>query len=72
MPRAVIANLPAWLLREHSWAGLALGWLHKPVSLLVQIPYGDGQIVATTFSLTAETITSNVLAQNLFSGLLEL
>ena len=72
MPDAVIAGLPALLMQHRSWAGLALGWLHKPVSLLTDFPYGRGRIIATTFKLTPTTLIENVLAQNLFSGILEL
>ncbi len=72
MPDAVIAGVPAWAMRQRSWAGLALGWLHKPVSLLIDVPYGQGRLAATTFKLNAETLAHNVLAQNLFAGLVSL
>ncbi len=72
MPEAVIAGVPAWAMRHRSWAGLALGWLHKPVSLLVDVPYGRGRMVVTTFKLTAETLANNVIAQNLLAGMVNL
>jgi hypothetical protein len=72
MPDAVIVGVPAWAMRHRSWAGLALGWIHRPVSLLVDIPYGKGRLVATTFTLTPTTLAENVLAQNLFSSMLAL
>lgn len=72
MPDAVITGLPAWAYREHSWAGLALGWIHKPVSLLAKVPYGRGSITVTTFNLRAELIASNPVAQALLGGLLAL
>lgn len=68
MPDAVITGIPAWAYRSRSWAGLALGWIHKPVSLLVHAPYGSGEIVATTFKLTPESLRTNVVAQALFAG----
>lgn len=68
MPDAVIAGLPAWVYRSRSWAGLALGWIHKPVSLLAHAPYGSGEIVVTTFKLTAEQLRANAIAQALFAG----
>ena len=40
MPDAVLTGLPSWLQRDHSWAGLVVGWLHKSVSLLTVMPYG--------------------------------
>ncbi|MDQ3250205.1 MAG: glycoside hydrolase family 2, partial [Chloroflexota bacterium] len=72
MPDAVIVGLPAWLTREQSWAGLALGWIHKPVSLLAKLPYGNGALTVTTFNLTAALLEQNVIAQGLMSGLVTL
>ena len=72
MPDAVLAGLPAWVQRDHSWAGLAVGWLHKSVSLLTVMPYGRGQILITTFKLNATTLASDALAQALFAGMLNL
>ncbi|MCX6049612.1 MAG: hypothetical protein NT075_31315, partial [Chloroflexi bacterium] len=72
MPDAVITGVPAWIAREHNWAGLALGWIHKPVSLLTKVHYGRGTMVLTTFKLSAETLADNVVAQSLFAGLVAL
>jgi hypothetical protein len=72
MPDAVYAGLPAWAQRSHSWAGLALGWIHKPVSLLAMMPYGKGRLAVTTFKLNAKTVEENVLAQALLDGTLQL
>lgn len=72
MPDAVIAGLPTWAQREHSWAGLTVGWIHKTVSLLSTLPYGRGQIVITTFKLDATTLSTDVIAQSLFDGMLKL
>ncbi|CAN5545682.1 hypothetical protein BH10CHL1_BH10CHL1_26270 [soil metagenome] len=72
MPDAVITGVPAWIAREHNWAGLALGWIHKPVSLLTKVSYGRGTMVLTTFKLSAETLVDNVVAQGLFAGLVAL
>jgi hypothetical protein len=71
MPEAVITDLPVETLRERSRAGLALGWLHKPTSLLVEVPYAQGRCVATTFKLTPPTLSNSVLAQNLLAGILD-
>jgi hypothetical protein len=72
MPEAVIAGLPTWAQRSHSWAGLTVGWIHKSVSLLSTMPYGRGQIVITTFKLDATTLARDVIAQVLFDGMLKL
>lgn len=72
MPDAVIAGIPARAFPDVVWAGLALGWIHKPVSLLHKAPYGNGEIVVTTFQLNAETVGNNVVAQTLLAGCIEL
>jgi hypothetical protein len=72
MPDAVLAGLPSWVLRSHSWAGLVVGWVHKPVSLLTVMPYGRGNILITTFKINAVTLASEALAQTLLAGLLNL
>ena len=72
MPDAVLAGLPSWVQRSHSWAGLAVGWLHKSVSLLTVMPYGRGQILITTFKLNANTLARMLIAQALFAGMLNL
>jgi hypothetical protein len=72
MPDSVIAGLSTWVQREHSWAGLTVGWIHKSVSLLSVLPYGRGQLVITTFKLDATTLSTDVIAQALFDGMLKL
>jgi hypothetical protein len=72
MPDAVLTGLPQWVQRSHSWAGLAVGWIHMPVSLLAVIPYGRGRILITTFKLNEATLASNAVAQAFFSGILNL
>lgn len=72
MPDAIIVGMPAWAYGDRSWAGLALGWIHKPVSLLLKAPYGDGQITVTTFKLTAAAVQENAIAQALLQGVVAL
>ena len=72
MPDFVLAGLPSWAYRTHSWAWLALGWIHKPVSLLAAMPYGRGHMAVTTFKLNAATLATDAVAQALFAGALEL
>jgi hypothetical protein len=72
MPDAIIVGMPAWAYGDRSWAGLALGWIHKPVSLLLKAPYGDGQITVTTFKLTAAAVQENAMAQALWQGVVTL
>jgi hypothetical protein len=72
MPDAVIAGLPSWMLRSHSWAGLAVGWIHKAVSLLAISPYGRGHILMTTFKLNATTLAGDAVGQALFAGMVNM
>ena len=72
MPDAIIVGTPAWAYGDRSWAGLALGWIHKPVSLLLKAPYGDGQITVTTFKLSAAAVQENAMAQALMVGVVNL
>jgi len=72
MPDAVLTKLPAWAMRDHCWAGLALGWIHNPVALIADIPYGRGKVTISTFHLTAQTIAGNAVAEMLLAGLFQL
>jgi len=72
MPEAVLVGLPAWARGERSWAGLAIGWIHKAVSLLAHLPYGQGTVVVTTFKLSPAALAQNVIAQGLLAGLVNL
>ena len=72
MPDVVLAGLPDWAQRTHSWAGLALGWVHKTVSLLSVLPYGHGNILITTFKLNADTLATDAVGQALFAGMLNM
>ncbi len=71
-PTAVIAGLPAWLARDYSRAGLAVGWLHKHVSLLATMPYGQGSMTVTTFDFPPAVLASDALAQTLFNAIVSL
>ncbi len=72
IPDAVIEGVPTWLMKTRSWAGLAVGWVHKAVSLLFVTRYGKGELLTTTFRLNAETLAQDAVAQTLFAGILEL
>lgn len=72
MPDAVLTGVPAWRYRNRTWAGLALGWIHKPVSLVAKIPYGRGSITVSTFNLPADLVANHAIAQTLLAGLITL
>lgn len=69
---AVITGMPPWLLLDHSWAGIAIGWIHKTASLLLAHPYGRGHFAVTTLRMDATTLASNAMAQAVFSGILRM
>jgi hypothetical protein len=68
MPDSILVGLPVWAYRTHNWAGLALGWIHKPVSLLAEMPYGKGKVAITTFKLNAQTLAEDAVAQAIWQG----
>ena len=72
MPDSVLLSHQPWIQREHSWAGLAVGWVHKVASLLMVMPYGRGQMATTTFKLNTNTLATNAVARTLFAGILAL
>jgi hypothetical protein len=53
------------------YAGLFVGWLHKPVPTIVRKRLGRGELLVSTFRLTKH-LGSNPLASYLFSMLLDL
>jgi hypothetical protein len=72
IPTHVIAgcNLHDFQSRVH--AGLAIGWLHKPVALSVERTYGRGRFVVSTFRLTRDPPGADPTATLLVKGLVEL
>ncbi len=72
IPRHVIAgcNLIDFQSRVH--AGMVVGWIHKPVALLVERPYGRGRLIASTFRLFRDPVGMDPTATALFEGMLNL
>jgi hypothetical protein len=72
LPHHVISgcNLLDFQARVH--AGLVVGWIHKPVALLVDRPYGRGRIVASTFRLSRDPACFDPTATLLMDGLISL
>jgi Glycosyl hydrolases family 2, sugar binding domain/Glycosyl hydrolases family 2/Glycosyl hydrolases family 2, TIM barrel domain len=56
IPELVISgcNLLDFQARVH--AGLVVGWIHKPVALVVERSYGKGRLVVSTFRLTGTAV----------------
>jgi hypothetical protein len=72
MADSVLLTPQPWMQREHSWAGLAVGWVHKVASLLMVMPYGRGHVAITTFKLNATTLAANAVARTLFADVVAL
>lgn len=56
IPEHVIVGLPPWDSFALSDAGLFVGWIHKPASLISRVAYGAGQALLSTFHMPAEQI----------------
>ncbi len=68
LPTHVIAgcNLLDFQSRVH--AGLVVGWIHKPVALVVERPYGRGRIVASTLRLLRDPVGVDPTATQLLDA----
>jgi hypothetical protein len=72
MPDAVMAGMPSWAAEAHIWSGMALGWIHKVVSLLTSAPYGRGKLTVTTFKFPSSVLERSAVAQNMLAGIITL
>ena len=54
------------------FAGLVVGWIHKPVALGVERSYGKGRMAASTFRLFRDAPMADPTATMLLDGLVEL
>ena len=54
IPTHVIAGCNLLDFQGRVQAGLVIGWIHKPVALVVERAYGRGRFVASTFRLTRD------------------
>ena len=69
IPEHVIAGLSPWDFEADVDAGLCVGWIHKPVGLIVRRRYGQGAAVVTTLRLADEDLGSDPVATALLRGL---
>src|SRR5947207_10313546 len=63
-------NLLDFQARVH--AGLVVGWIHKPVALLVERSYGKGRFVVSTFRLLRDPPGADPTATVLLDSMLAL
>jgi hypothetical protein len=72
IPRHVIANCNTWDFQTRVHAGMVVGWVHKPVALIVERNCGHGRMVTSTFRLLDDAPGADPTATLLFDGLIEL
>jgi hypothetical protein len=69
VPTHVIAGCNVIDFHSRVHAGLAVGWIHKPVALAVERGYGRGKIVASTFRLFRDEPGRDPVATLVLRGL---
>jgi hypothetical protein len=72
LPDAVISGCNLLDFQARVFAGLVVGWIHKPVALGVERSYGRGRLVATTFRLFEDAPGADPTATVLTDALVEL
>ncbi|KAB0265434.1 glycoside hydrolase family 2 protein [Microvirga brassicacearum] len=72
LPDFVIAGCNLLDFQARVFAGLVVGWIHKPVALGVERTYGRGRIVASTFRLFEDVPLADPTATMLLDSLIEL
>lgn len=70
-PEHVIAGFSPRDFALDVYAGLFVGWLHKPIPTVARRRAGQGQVLVSTFRL-AKHLETNPLAMYLFCELLQL
>ena len=72
IPSHVIAGCNSIDFQARVHAGLVVGWVHKPVALAVEQPYGRGHVVASTFRLFRDAPGADPTATVLLDSLIAL
>jgi hypothetical protein len=70
-PEYVICNFSARDFAFNVYAGLFVGWMHKPVPTIARRRAGQGEILVSTFRLS-KNLKTNPLAMYLFAELMTL
>jgi hypothetical protein len=71
IPTHVIAGCNLHDFQSRVQAGLAIGWLHKPVALSVERTYGRGHFVVSTFRLNRDPPGEDPTATLLLKSLID-
>jgi hypothetical protein len=72
LPDYVISNCNLLDFQARVFAGLVVGWIHKPVALGVERSYGRGRLGASTFRLFQDPAQADPTATVLLDSLVEL
>ncbi|HEY8564256.1 MAG TPA: sugar-binding domain-containing protein [Beijerinckiaceae bacterium] len=72
LPDFVISGCNLLDFQARVFAGLVVGWIHKPVAIGVERSYGRGRLVASTFRLNQDAPLADPTATMLLDGLTEL
>jgi hypothetical protein len=72
LPEYVISGCNLLDFQARVFAGLVVGWIHKPVALGVERSYGRGRLVATTFRLLRDAPSADPTATVLLDSLVDL
>ena len=72
LPDHVISGCNLLDFQARVFAGLVVGWIHKPVALGVERSYGRGRIVASTFRLFRDPPGLDPTATVLLDALVDL
>jgi hypothetical protein len=71
-PSHVISGCNLHDFQGRVYAGLVVGWIHKPVALLVERTYGRGSLIASTFRLWRDEPGADPTATAMLDGLVRL
>ena len=72
LPDFVISGCNLLDFQARVFAGLVVGWIHKPVALGVERSYGRGRIVASTFQLFQNAPLADPTAATLLDTMITL
>jgi hypothetical protein len=70
-PEHILAGFASRDFAFNVYAGLFVGWLHRPVPTIARRRLGEGEVYVSTFRL-AKNLETNPLAMVLFAELLSL
>lgn len=70
-PEHIISNFSSRDFAVNVYAGLFVGWLHKPVPTIARRRAGQGEVLVSTFQLS-KNLKTNPLAMYLFAELMTL